>query len=116
RFDRTLHVALDDQREFRDPGDLELVHHLLEAGRTATGNLFADRALTIFGDFTRTGIALDDREAIACARHAVKAKNFDRNGRAGFLDLVALVVDEGANAGKLGAGNDDVADLERAAL
>ena len=30
RFDRALHVGLDDQREFLAAGGLELRHHLLE--------------------------------------------------------------------------------------
>ena len=36
--------------------------------------------------------------------------------RAGVLHLLAVVVDQGADAAPLGAGDDDVADLERAAL
>ena len=65
RFDRALHVALDDQRELGDARGLELIHHLLEAGGAAAGRLLADDALAIFGDFAGTRFGLDHREAVA---------------------------------------------------
>ncbi len=45
-----------------------------------------------------------------------KAENFDREGRAGLDAVASLVVDEGANAAPLLAGDDDVSDGKRAAL
>jgi hypothetical protein len=35
RFDRTLHVALDEEREFLAPAGLELAHHLRASERAA---------------------------------------------------------------------------------
>ena len=46
----------------------------------------------------------------------MKAEHFDRSRGTGGLDLFALVVDQGAHARQFRAGNDDVADIERAAL
>jgi hypothetical protein len=44
-FDRALHVALDDQREFLAPaGDLELAHHLLERAACRRGRRPLSRA------------------------------------------------------------------------
>jgi hypothetical protein len=72
--------------------------------------------LAVVGDLAGARFVLDDREAVAGRRDAGEAQHFDRHRRAGFLDLATLVVDQRADAGELGAGNDDVADPERAAL
>ena len=58
----------------------------------------------------------DDGEAVAGFRRGLEAEHLDRHRRAGFLDALALVVDEGADAAPFGAGDDDVAEMKRAAL
>ena len=69
----------------------------------------------IFGDFAGARFVLDDLERIARHRHARQAEYFDRHRRTGFLELCALVVDQRADLAALGADDEDVADLERAA-
>src|SRR5690606_3166605 len=95
---------------------LELIHHLLEAGRTATLSALTDEALAVFGDLAGASLGLDDSEAIAGRWHAGEAEHFDRSRRSGRLDLPALVIDERSDTGKFGTGDKDVADGERAAL
>src|SRR5690606_5328493 len=61
-FDRTLHVALDNQRELLEAAGLELRHHLLQRTALAslTGNrLVACKTLTVLRDFASTGFVLD---------------------------------------------------------
>ena len=57
-----------------------------------------------------------DGEAVAGLRRALQAEDLDRRRRAGFLELLAAIVDEGAHAAPLVAGDDDVADHQRAGL
>ena len=59
---------------------------------------------------------LDDRDAVAGLRRAVEAQNLDRNRGSGLLDVRAAVADQGAHAAPLGAGDDDVAGAQGAAL
>ena len=119
RFERALHVGLDDQREVLAARRLELRHHLLEraahAGRMRRA-LLALLADAVVGEFARAGFALDHGETVAGLRRAGKAQHFDRNRRAGLLHRVAGVVDQRADAAPFGAGDDDVADTQRAAL
>ena len=78
--------------------------------------LVALLADAIIGDFARARFGLDHREPVAGFGRAVEAQHLDRHRRAGLVDGLALVVDEGANAAPFGAGDDDVADPQRAAL
>ncbi len=59
RFDRALHVALDDQRELLDAGGLELRSIICSQrsalARLAGSSLVAGQPLTVFGDFAGTG-------------------------------------------------------------
>ena len=57
-----------------------------------------------------------DDEVVAGVGDVGQAEDLDRRGRPGFLDLLALVVDERPHPAPGGAGDDRVADLERAAL
>ena len=85
------------------------------AGRVG-GALVLDHAGAIFGDFAGARFVLDDLERIARRRHARQAEDLDRHRRTGFLDLLALVVDQRTDLAALGADDEDVADLERAAI
>ena len=119
RLHGTLHVALDDEREFLAARRLELGHHVRKrtARRTAAhGGLFALLPLAIFGDFTGAGLALDDRDAIACVRRAGEAEHFHREGRRRRGHVSALVIEQGAHAAPLGARHDDIAHRQGAAL
>jgi hypothetical protein len=62
------------------------------------------------------GLLLDDPRDLAGGRRTVEAENLDRVARLRLLQLLALVVEECAHAAPRVAGDDRVADLERAAL
>ena len=119
---RALHVALDDERELLAAGAfLELAHHLGEraagarAGATR-GQTIALLALAVVGDLAGAGFRLDDRDAVAGFRRAVEAEHLDRQRRRRFLDLSPGIGDQRADAAPFGAGDDDVAGAQGAAL
>ena len=119
RFERALHVGLDDQREFLAARGLELRHHLLERAAhagVARGRLLALLADAVIGEFAGARLGLDHGEPVARLRRAGEAQHLDRHRRAGLLHGFALVVDQRADAAPFGAGDDDVADMQRAAL
>src|SRR5205823_6608219 len=119
RFQRALHVGFDDQREFLAARGLELRHHLFERAahaRDGGGGVFALLVGAVARDLTGAGFVFHHGEAVAGFRRAVEAEHFDRYGWAGFFDGFALVVDQRADAAHFGAGHDDVADPQRAAL
>ena len=57
-----------------------------------------------------------DHEVVAGDGDVGQAEHLDRRGRAGFLDLLALVVDERPDPAPGGTGDERVADLEGALL
>ena len=119
RLDRALHVALDDQREdllAGAPGAGSSSARASRGRRSGGPRLVALLAGAIVGDLAGAGLALDHREAVAGLGRALEAEHLDRRRRAGFLDLLAVIVDQRADAAPVGAGDDDVADPERAAL
>src|SRR5580704_17621053 len=81
RFQRALHVGLDDQREFLAAGGLELRHHLFEraahAGNTG-GGILALLMRAIARDLPGAGFVLDHGETIAGFRRAVETEDLDR--------------------------------------
>ena len=90
--------------------------HVLEADRRRGGALRVEQALAIDRDFAGAGFILDHGQRIARRRHGGEAEHFDREGRAGFLDLLAIAVGQRADLARGRAGDEHVADLERAAL
>ncbi len=117
RLDRALDVALDDDGQNLLLADLTVfqqVFHRRAARRGGTG--LAALARAEVGDLAGARIAFHNDEFIAGFRRALKTEHFDRLGRAGGGNGLALIVDEGAHAAPLAAGDDDVADLDRAAL
>ena len=94
-----------------------LREHLLErAARAGRRLLLAPPALAIFGDVARLAFVLGDDEIVARHRRAVETQHLDRHGRAGFVRCSAAIVDQRAHPAPFAAGDEDVADLERAAL
>src|SRR5262249_15535123 len=116
RLDRTLNVALDDERELLAAGALELTHHLLERTAHAARAAVALLALPVVGDLARAGRGGNRREPVACFRRVIEAEHLARDGGTRLLDHGAGVVDERAHAAPLGAGDDDVATPQRPAL
>src|SRR5207248_3329254 len=117
RFERALYVGFDDDRQLLRDARGDLREHLLEgAARTGHGGRVAPAALTEVGDFAGAALALDHDEIVAGKRNAVKPQYLDR-GRGSCLALaLAALVDQSANPTPLAAGDEDVADVQRAAL
>ena len=91
--------------------------HVLEADRRRGGALPVEHALAVGRDFARARLVLDHRERIAGRRHRRQAEHFDRDRRAGFLHLAAVVVDQRADLARARCARDEhVADAQRAAL
>ena len=64
RFDRALHVALDEKDEFLTARALELGHHVGERTTSRTSancRPLALLALTVLSNFTRTRFRFDNR-------------------------------------------------------
>ena len=119
RLDRSLHVALDDERQFLASRRLEVAHHVGERrpdGGSARGELLAPLAFAIFRDFARARLRLDDGDAVARFRRAGESEHFDRRRGPGRLDVRALIVDQRPDAAPMRAGDDQLADAQRAAL
>ena len=120
RLDRALHVALDDDREELLTLHLQAVHHLLEraarAGR-ACAAIFSRRRPRRYSVISRArALVLHHAEAVAGFRRRLEAQHLDRRRGAGLAHLLAAIVDQRAHAAPFGAGDDDVADMQRAAL
>src|SRR5258708_14049645 len=84
-FDRTLHIALAEERELLASGALELTHHLFERSALAARprrDLFALLTGTAVCHLPRTRFAVHDGQAVARFPRSVKAKNLHRRGRA----------------------------------
>ena len=80
------------------------------------GGVFALLVGAVARDLAGAGFVLDHGQTVAGFRRTVEAEHFDRHRGTGFVDGVALVVDQRADPAHLGAGDDDVADPQRAAL
>ena len=78
--------------------------------------LLALLAGAIVGDFAGARLVVDDREPVAGVRRAVEAEHLDRGRGAGFANRLAGIGDERAHAAPFGAGDDDLAAAQRAAL
>ena len=120
RLDRALDVALED--------DVEVLHgaflHPLEEGLErdalrlgALRELLAPEPLgALLGEVLRLALVLDDAGELARRRRTVEAEDLDGLAGLGLLDLLAAVVVERAHLARGVAGDDRVADAQRAAL
>ena len=72
--------------------------------------------LAVFGDLAGARLALHHAEPVAGLRRRLEAEHLDRRRGAGLAHLLAVIVDQRAHAAPFGAGHDDVADMQRAAL
>ena len=82
----------------------------------AGGGVLALLMRAIARDLPGAGFVLDHGEAVAGFRRSVEAEHLDRHRGTGLVERVALVRDQRADAAHFGAGHDDVADPQGAAL
>ena len=117
-LDRALHVGLDDQGELLDGALLHLREEILEAdGLAALGEHLGALALgALLGGLAGDAVVLDDAAELAGRRRLVEAEDLDRHTRPGVLDALAVVVVERLHLAPGVAGDDGVADAQRAAL
>ena len=112
-------VGLEDEVELLDApsrGELEDVLERDLAAGAPRDRLGLQAVGALAGELARGAVVLDHADELAGLGHAVEAEDLDRVARAGLLDLVAHEVVHGADAAPVGAGDERVADLERAAL
>jgi hypothetical protein len=69
-----------------------------------------------FTDLAGLGLVLDDDELFARQGRALQAQHFHRHRRAGAVDILAAVIDQGAHAAPFRAGDEDISDTHGAAL
>ena len=96
-----------------------LLEDLLEgdlAGLAAGERLGLETRLALLGELARAALVLDDLDVLARLADPVEAEDLDRHSRGRLLDALAAVVEHRADLAPDGAGDDGVADLERAAL
>ena len=117
RLDRALHVALDDDRQFLGGAGRDLREHLFErAAPAGRRRRVAPAALAEIGDLARPRLVLDNDEIVAGERQAVEPEHLDRGRRPGLLLVLAALVDQRADPSPFAAGDENVADIQRAAL
>ena len=117
-FERTLHVGLQHQVQGGHFAGLDLREHVLQLHATLNAGVAALGlgAQTLFARFADGSGGLfvgSHTELVTGVGHARQTEHLHGGGGAGFLDLLALVVDHGAHASPRTAGHDGVAHLER---
>src|SRR5262249_14744878 len=119
RLDGAVDVALDDEVEVGDLPALHLLEQVLERrrARALCRALLAAQALAPpVREIACGPLVIDDTRQLARGRRLVEAEDLDRLARSGLLELLALVVVERAHLAPRVAGDERVADLQRAAL
>src|SRR5262249_53144885 len=116
-FERALNVRLHQDRQFLGFAGGDLREHLLEGPAGTRLRLgIAGAALTELGNLARPAFAIDNRKILARQRRSLKAQDFHWLGWSGGERWIAVVVDEGAHPAPFGTGDENVADLQGAAL
>src|SRR5439155_7520005 len=118
-LDRALHVRLDDDVQLLDSARLDLREELLQGDTLlrAAGELLRPQPLCAqTGEMTRLPVVLHHAGVLARRGRLVEAEDLDRRAGRGLLDPLAAEVVEGSHLSPGVAGDDRVADPERAAL
>ena len=118
RLDRALDVGLDDERQLLDAALLHLREEVLEADRRrALRQLLRAHALgALLGGLAGHALVLDDPRQLAGRRRPVEAEDLDGDARPGLAHALAVVVVQRLHLAPCVAGDDGVADPQRAAL
>ena len=116
-LERTMHVGLDDDVECGNLTGLNLAEDIFElyaALHTGIAALVngAETLFARFGNGARCFFVRRGAELVASIWHCTQAENLHWRRRAGFFDLLTLVVDNCANFAPRGAGNHWVANFQ----
>ena len=116
RLGRALNVGLDDQVERLHLAGLDLAEQILQADllRRAGTAVLLDTAL--LGELARHALVRNGVKDVAGAGHFVQAGDLNRRGRACLGDALSLVVDHRTHAAHAGAGDNNVAEMQRTVL
>ena len=116
RFDRTLHIALDNHRIFHRPRGGQIIKQIFkiwrDLRRANLGRLF----LTIQSHFAGTRFVFNDGQNVPCRWNTGQTKHFDWGCRASLGYLLSLFVDQSTNLAALCADDEYVTTLQRSAL
>ena len=117
RLGAALHVGLDEHGDDAGLGLAHLREHVLGARGLAwpasrRGTCPADTA-PLRAPCARSRPPAAHRPALGAAR---QAQHHDRHGGRGLLHRLAVLIEHGAHAAELGAGDDRIAHLQRALL
>ena len=99
RLDGADGVGLDDEVELGELVRLDAGEQVVQAD--VARSLLLGHALlelALLRKAAGLGIVLEDGELVACRRDGLQAEDLDRVGRLGLVDVVALRVDERADA------------------
>ena len=119
RLQRAGDIGLEDDVELLDVALLDPGEDLLEAdlARLAAGQgLGLEPVGALLGELAGAAVVLDRLHELAGVADAVEAEHLDRHPRPGGLDPLAGEVVHRPHPAPLRAGDQRVADLERAAL
>ena len=117
-LDRALDVGLDDDVELAEGALLHLREELLQGDallRAPRELLGADALAAELREVARLALVLDDAGVLAGRGRLVEAEDLDRRAGRRLLHLLAAEVEERAHLAPGVAGDDRVADAERAA-
>src|SRR5690606_22603709 len=95
---RALNVRLDDDRQLIHGAVLDRAEHLFDgAARGCRDPLVLVKPLTVGGNLSRLILGFGDDEIIACRGCTLNTEYFDRDRRARFRDILAAIIEQGAD-------------------
>jgi hypothetical protein len=122
RFERTVHVGLDDEVERRRFAGLDLFEDVFESSAPGERVLIARERGQTTPVLTRRRHSRGDLfggrhgEAIAGGRRLVETEHLHRSRRAGFVDGTTVIVEQRPHASPCSTRNEWIAHAQRAPL
>src|ERR1044071_2109037 len=114
-LDRALGIGLDHDSEDFVGLRLQRFEQVLQGDLLAAALVFAAEFFeSVLGHLAGVLLVFHDAEFEAGFGHAVQPEHLDGDGRAGFLEPVALFVDQGPDLAEVLPADEDVPDAERA--
>ncbi len=116
-LDGTVHIGLDDDVEFLEVSDSQTATDLLESDvLLGADRLLALQLLTLVSNLACLLLGRQYVELVTGLRRTVETEDRTRLTRANLLDALAALVEHGLDTTVVGAGQHDVAHMERTVL